>query len=335
MADRYPTLSSTRDCVLALASLLRCSRIAESDVAGVVDRAASIFDLRKVRRAQPYRVEQTGNGTLRRFEYEINNDQLLRVSRSSTDAGSFVAELVPIDKTRSVVVVRGAIDRSRPSLFAAMDAAGEAADLSIGLADIFGGEIDFNADLQPADRFELLVEKQYRADHAFAGDGPILAAEFDNAGRRFRAVRYTPAGGAPGYFDERGASMRRFFLRSPLKFEPTISSRFSRSRFHPILREYRAHLGIDYRAPAGAPVVASADGVVVAAGMNGDAGRMVQVRHANGFETEYLHLSSQRATPPSDPVPAVEQVAFTDARDRAFAELALDNVKPFGKPPGP
>jgi murein DD-endopeptidase MepM/ murein hydrolase activator NlpD len=85
--------------------------------------------------------------------------------------------------------------------------------------------------------------------------------------------------------------MRRFFLASPLKFQPVVTSGFSRARMHPVLREVRAHLGVDYRAPAGAPVVAVADGVVLSAGVSGGAGRMVHLRHANGFETEYLHLS--------------------------------------------
>jgi len=126
----------------------------------------------------------------------------------------------------------------------------------------------------------------------FAGYGPILAAEFDNAGRRYRAVRFAPPGGGPGYYDEHGVSMRRFFLHSPLKFEPVVTSGFSRARMHPILRELRPHLGVDYKAPIGAPVIAVADGVVVEAGMNGGAGRMVHLRHVNGFETEYLHLST-------------------------------------------
>src|SRR5439155_25681499 len=128
--------------------------------------------------------------------------------------------------------------------------------------------------------------------HAFAGYGPILAAEFDNAGRRYRAVRFVPAQGAAGFYDDRGVSMRRFFLHSPLKFQPTVTSGFSRSRFHPILREYRPHLGVDYKAPAGAPVIAVADGVVMEAGMSGGAGRLVHLRHSNGFESEYLHLSA-------------------------------------------
>ena len=100
----------------------------------------------------------------------------------------------------------------------------------------------------------------------------MTAVEFNNAGRRVRAVRFTPEGGAPGYFDERGTSMKRFFLASPLKFQPVITSGFSKSRLHPVLREYRAHLGVDYRAPAGSPVVAVSDGVVLSAGMAGGVG---------------------------------------------------------------
>jgi murein DD-endopeptidase MepM/ murein hydrolase activator NlpD len=138
----------------------------------------------------------------------------------------------------------------------------------------------------------LTVEKQYRDGIGFAGYGPVLAAQFVNAGRTVRAVRFTPEGGAPAYFDERGVSMKRFFLASPLKFQPVVTSGFSQSRMHPILREARAHLGVDYRAPAGSPVIAAADGVVVFAGASGGSGRMVHLRHGNAFETEYLHLSS-------------------------------------------
>jgi murein DD-endopeptidase MepM/ murein hydrolase activator NlpD len=341
-----------------LASLLRSCKIAETDVAAIA--------------AQPYRLEKADDGLVRRFEYEIDGDRQLRVTRASWDA-ALVAQVLPIAKTRSIVAVSGRIDRGTSSLFAAMDAAGETVDLSINLADIFSGEIDFSTDVQPGDSFELLVEKQYRDGHVFAGYGPILAAEFDNAGRRFRAVRFTPPGGAAAYYDERGVSMRRFFLHSPLKFEPVVTSSFSRSRFHPILKEYRAHLGVDYRAPIGAPVIAVADGVVVEAGMSGGAGRMVHLRHVNGFETEYLHLSTitvragthvrqgdvigrvgmtglatgphldyrlkkngafinpltaQRAMPPAEPIPTEQRAAFSDVRDRVFAELVQPQKTP-------
>ena len=273
-----------------LASVLRAHDVAVADAAAIVAQAAAVFDLRKVRANQPYRLETTHAGTIRAFEYEIDGDRFLRVGRSPEQ--ELVARVLPIPKTRNVEVVRGQIDHEHTSLVSAIDAAGETIDLALALADIFGGEIDFSTELQPGDRFELSVEKQFRDDHQFAGYGPVAAAEFTNAGRQVRAMRFTPQDGSPAYFDEHGRSMRRFFLASPLKFQPVVTSAFSRARMHPVLREVRAHLGVDYRAPAGAPVVAVADGVVVSAGMSGGAGRMVHLRHANGFETEYLHLSA-------------------------------------------
>jgi murein DD-endopeptidase MepM/ murein hydrolase activator NlpD len=276
-----------------LASILRTNEIVATDVAALVERVGSVFDLRKVRAQQPYVLVKTAEGFVRRLEYEIDGDRLLRVVRSEPRPGAaLVADVLPIPKTRRVGVVRGTIDGAHSSLVASLDAAGETIDLALALADIFGGEIDFSTEVQPGDQFELSVEKQFREDQQFAGYGPILAAAFTNAGRRIRAVRFTPEGGSPGYFDERGVSMKRFFLASPLKFQPVVTSGFSRRRLHPVLRKVRAHLGVDYRAPAGAPVVAVADGVVVSAGMNGGGGRVVHLRHANGFETKYLHLSS-------------------------------------------
>jgi len=288
-------VSATVAAGATLTSILRAHDVVATEVDELVLRASAVFDLRKVRAAQPYRLETTTLGTIRRLEYEIDGDRFLRVVRSADGGeggGALVATVLPIPKIRRIEIVRGRIDSDHPSLVAALDAEGETIDLTLALAGIFGGEIDFATEVQPGDSFELTVEKQFREDSDFAGYGPISAAQFTNAGRRVRAVRFTPEGGPPGYYDERGVSMRRFFLASPLKFQPVVTSAFSRSRLHPILREYRPHLGVDYRAPAGAPVVAVADGVVVSAGMSGGSGRLVHLRHANGFETQYLHLSS-------------------------------------------
>jgi len=276
-----------------MASLLRANQIAESEVAALVARASRVFDLRRVRVDQPYRLARALDGALRWFEYEIDADRILKLARApGLPVSEFVAEIVPIEKESRTVTVRGAIGTDADSLIAAMDHAGETIDLSLALAAIFASDIDFNTDLQPGDRFELVVEKLYREGNQFAGYGPILAAELHNDRRRLRAVRFQPDGGSPGYFDEEGRSVRKFFLRSPLKFEPVITSEFSGRRFHPVLHEYRAHQGVDYRAPTGAPVVAVASGTVVFAGANGGSGRMVHLRHANGFESQYLHLSS-------------------------------------------
>jgi hypothetical protein len=307
---------------------LRASDENRSEVTELVDRAQTIFDVRALRVERPYRVEHSADGRLSRFEYEIDGNRMLRLTRSPTDTDDrFKAEIIPIEKTREVAIVRGAINRETASLVAAMEASGETIDLSLALAGIFAGSVDFNSDLQPGDWFEVVVEKQYRrcdevlrtgprtprgqAENGWtprqpagvdlvdaercrvpAGYGPIVAAVLSNGGQRLRAVRFMPEGGQAGYYDEQGRSLKRFILRSPLKFEPTVSSRFSQARMHPILREVRPHLGVDYRAPTGAPVIAVADGIIVQAGVSGDAGKMVQVRHANGFESAYLHLSA-------------------------------------------
>lgn len=284
---------------VTLSSLLQAQHVAASEVAALIGRAASVFDVRRLRTDRPYRLIRALDGNLRGFEYEIDGDRVLRVSRTDNDE-EFVARIDGIAKLTRPGVVRGAIDRDASSLFAALSKAGEHVELSVALAEVLSSEIDFNTELQPGDRFELLVDKEYRvpdaadgeADDRFGGYGAVQAVTFENAGRTITAVRFTPHDGKPAYYDWNGRSLRRLFLKSPLKFDPVITSPFSTQRMHPVLGERRAHPGVDYRAPVGAPVVAVADGTVLSAGLAGAAGRMIHLRHANGYETEYLHLSA-------------------------------------------
>jgi murein DD-endopeptidase MepM/ murein hydrolase activator NlpD len=275
-----------------LASLLRAHQVSEDLAAAIVEATRGAFDLRRLRAEQPYRLERTVDGVVREFVYKIDADRFLRVvGPAAADQRRFDVAVVPYEKQRAVVALRGVIDRDHPSLVAAIADRGENVLLAIALADVFGGDIDFNNDLQPGDRFEVVFEKAL-SEGEFAGYGPIIAAEFVNDGRRLRAFRFEPEGGKPGYYDAEGRSLRRFFLRSPLRFEPRISSGFSYRRRHPVLQTWRAHPAIDYVAPVGAPVVAVAGGTVVQAGWAGGAGRMVTIRHGNGYESSYLHLSA-------------------------------------------
>lgn len=276
-----------------LAGVLRLHNLIEADIRALVAAVADHVDLRRLRAGQPYRLERLLDGRVREFLYELDGDRMLRIRRQpSDDEPRFEAAVVPIPKTVTQTAVEGTISRETPSLIQAIDAAGEHIELSLALADVFAGEIDFNNDLQPGDTFRLVVDRGTREDGTFAGYGPVLAAEFVNDGRRLRAVRFTPPGGKPGYFDESGRSLKRFFLKSPLKFEPRITSSFSRARRHPILNYTRAHNGVDYAAPTGAPVVSVAGGLVTFAGWSGGGGRTVRVRHASGYQSEYLHLSA-------------------------------------------
>ena len=272
-----------------LDTLLRGHGVADDAAMSVVTAARQVFDPRRLRALQPFSIERTFEGTLRFFQYEIDNDRFLRVAPSAS--GALDATVVPIPKTLEYVSAAGTIDAETPSLFQSMTEAGEGAELAVSLAQIFSGEIDFNSDLQPGDGYALAFEK-YTREGGQSSYGDISAAEFRNDGRVLRAIRFTVPGGKPAYYDEKGRSLRRFFLRSPLKFEPRVTSRFSSSRRHPVLHTNRAHRGVDYAAPTGAPVIAAAAGVVVAASVDRANGRMVRVRHASGYETFYLHLSA-------------------------------------------
>ena len=250
----------------------------------------TVFDPRRLKAMQPFELERRPDGQLRRLDYEIDADSYLRVSETLR-ADELEAAVLPIPKERHEATVAGSIDRETPSLFQAMQAAGEQPELTIAMAAIFAGELDFNREIQPGDQFGLVVEKFTREARP-ASYGVIMAAEFQNDGRVLRAIRFTPSGGEPGYFNEQGQSLRRFFLRSPLKFDPRITSRFTRRRFHPVLKIPRPHLGVDYGAPTGAPVVAVAAGRVVSATFDRANGRMIRLRHTSGYETYYLHLSA-------------------------------------------
>lgn len=284
-----------------LDAMLREHGIAPGWAQSVIASARQAFDPRRLRSLQPFSLERTIDGALSLFEYEIDGDWFLRIqpeAHEDCDPGAEAvapeclrAEVLPIPKTLQYVSAAGRIDAAAPSLFQAIEGAGERPELAIAIAQIFSGEIDFNTELQPGDAFRVTFERFVREGRP-NGHGEITAAEFENDGRVLRAFRFTPPGGKPAYYDEQGRSLRRFFLRSPLKFEPRITSHFSNRRLHPVLHTARAHRGVDYAAPHGADVVAIAAGTVVSATSDRTNGRMVRLRHASGYESYYLHLSA-------------------------------------------
>jgi murein DD-endopeptidase MepM/ murein hydrolase activator NlpD len=276
-----------------LDGLLRSQALSEPFVVAAIQAARAVFNPRQLHSDRPYRLVRSLDGMLRIFEYQIDADRFLRIRpRDDSEPTTLNAEVVPYDKQVEVVAVRGRIDSDHPSVISAMAETGETIQLAMMVADIFSGEIDFVSDLQPGDSFDILVEKTSH-DGEFSGYGSVLGARFLTDGRDLRALRWIdPATGKAAFYDESGRSLKRFFLRSPLKFEPRITSGFSYNRLHPVFRTYREHLGIDYAAPVGAPVVAVASGTVISAGWSGGGGNMVHLRHASGFESYYLHLSA-------------------------------------------
>jgi len=276
-----------------LDSLLRQHRLTADLVQAAIESAATVFNPRQLRADRPYRLVLSVDGLLREFEYQIDGDRFLRIVNLDRSRPQMLeAQVLPYEKERKVVAIRGAIDADHPSLISAIEDTGENIQLALALADILAGQIDFQTDLQPGDTFEVLFEKWMR-DGEFAGYGAIVAARLLSDGHEHQAFRWTnPESGKAGYYDVDGRSLKRFMLRSPLKFEPRITSGFSQRRLHPVYRTYHAHLGIDYGAPAGASVVAVASGTVMSASWAGSGGNQIRIRHADGYESYYLHLSS-------------------------------------------
>jgi murein DD-endopeptidase MepM/ murein hydrolase activator NlpD len=165
-----------------------------------------------------------------------------------------------------------------------VNAAGETDPLAIAFAEILAWEIDFYQDLREGDRFKVLIEKLFK-EKQFVQYGTVYGVEYQQGEKVIRGFRY-----GNDYYDEEGASLRKAFLKAPLRFD-RISSRFSGARRHPILGGVRPHYGIDYAAPAGTPIWAVADGIVLSAGRNGGFGKQVVIRHRNGYRSYYGHLS--------------------------------------------
>ncbi len=230
----FETISARVPRNATLDSLLRQHELAVDLVQAAVKSTVGVFNLRELRADRPYKITRSIDGVLREFEYQIDADNFLRIfNPDHKRPGELTAAVVPISKETEVAAVHAEINGSTNSLIGAIDAAGEKIQLALALAEVFSGSIDFNSDLQPGDGFEVVFEKSTHAGE-FSGYGPILGARFVNAGREHYAFRWTdPATGKSAYYDENGRSLRRFFLKSPLRFEPRITSGFSLKRLHP------------------------------------------------------------------------------------------------------
>lgn len=271
-------------------SLLRQQNLDEATTHAVVSTLATAFNPRALKAAQPYWLIRTLDGRFREFRYEIDTMKFLRVARNEASATLYAAEVVEYPRHVEVVAAAVEISKEHNSLIGAFEASGENIQLPLLLSEVFGGIVDFNSDLQRGDQFEVLFERVLR-DGEFIGYGDLSAAMLHHGGKTFTAIRAKGPDGKFAWYDENGRSTKRQFLASPLKFNPRITSGFSLNRKHPIYGFSRAHLGVDYGAPYGSEVRAVSPGTVLSAGRAGDGGNQIQLRHAGGYETYYLHLS--------------------------------------------
>lgn len=227
--------------------------------------------------------ETSPEGELLALRYFVNSASLLEVTRG---AEGLRARQRVIGEAPRIVYKTAAI---RSSLFAATDAAGIPDAVAMQIARVFATDIDFHSDLRRGDRFSVIYEMVYEAGE-LVGPGRILAAQFVNDGRVYHAVLFRDDEGNEGYYSLDGSNRAKAFLRSPVEFS-RVSSGFG-TRFHPIFKNWRAHTGVDFAAPKGTRVLATADGHVVSAGWHGGYGNAVEIRHGSGITTLYGHLSA-------------------------------------------
>jgi murein DD-endopeptidase MepM/ murein hydrolase activator NlpD len=245
----------------------------------LVQATRPVYALRKVIAGREFSGNLTPAGAFHEFRYRIDDDKYLTVYR---DGDRFVPLVKKFTYETRSECFAGIIE---DSLYLAVTNAGEQAQLAGELAEIFTWDVDFYTDIQKGDSFRILLEKQY-LNGKFIRYGKILAADLTVTNKVLSAFRFQNE-----YFDSRGNALRKSFLKSPLKFA-RISSRFTTARFHPILKIVRPHLGVDYAAPTGTVVVAVASGTVASAGVDGNFGKSVRLRHAESYESVYSHLSS-------------------------------------------
>ena len=266
-----------------LGSLLARLQIDDGQAANYLRSARHVRALYQLIPGRTVRAVTTDEGELISLRYLNGDGTELVVQRRGED---FFAREQPLVTEQRLLMSSGEV---HTSLFSATDAAGLSDGIAVQLAEVFSSEIDFHRDLRPGDRFAVVFEAFY-SNGEFVRTGRIVAAEFVNAGRTYRAIYFQDAAGRGGYYTPDGRNLRKSFLRSPLEFS-RISSGFSLSRFHPILQSWRAHKGIDYAASIGTHVKATADGYVQFAGHQGGYGKLIVLRHMSGYSTAYGHLS--------------------------------------------
>jgi murein DD-endopeptidase MepM/ murein hydrolase activator NlpD len=282
-----PPLAASEEIIKkgqTLSDILSSRKFTTEEIYRLKERAKPIVDLNKIIAGRRMRFFSDSGGVVQTIEYSLGEQKYLVIIRDGSDFKAAVKEY-PFE-TR-LFWTSGIIE---DHLIGAFERQNEKALLAMALADLLAWDIDFYTELRRGDSFRMVYEKKF-LDGKFTGYGEILAAEFICQGRKFQAFRFVyPDTQKADHFDAEGKSLRKEFLRSPLPYA-RITSRFSFSRLHPIHKVYMAHYGVDYGAPIGTPVQATAEGVVVSAGWNGGAGQMIKIRHKNSYETMYLHLS--------------------------------------------
>ncbi|WP_456405136.1 OapA family protein [Thiolapillus sp.] len=266
-----------------LASIFKQQNLSSTLLHKIVSCNPQAKNLARIHPGQKLRFAFNSVNALQQLILERSRVSSLQIS--ATDEG-FEAKEVSREVERRFATATGIIESS---LFVDGQKAGLSDAQIMELAKIFGWDIDFALEIREGDQFHVIFEEQY-IDGEKLRNGPILAAEFVNRGTTYKAIRYTDKAGDTAYYDTQGHAKRRAFIRTPVKFA-RISSRFTRKRWHPVLKRWRSHKGVDYAASRGTPVKATGNGKVVFRGKKGGYGNVIFLRHGGKYTTVYGHLS--------------------------------------------
>ena len=264
-----------------LAGLLGAGGLSRGESAALTAELAKTIDVRRLRPGQLIRFHYDQTGSVDAVQMKITGWGEIGAVRNG-NGFSVTTQQATIREVETTVAAT--IHRS---LYEALREQGEGPQLVQQLVDVFQWDVDF-FELRKGDSFSLVVKKQY-AGADLVGYGPILAARFSTRGQRYEAYRHEQPDGRAGYYGAAGTPLRKQFLKAPLKFT-RVTSGFTKKRFHPVLKYFRPHYGIDYGAPVGTPVMTTADGVVVEARFKPGEGNFIRIRHSSRYDTCYLHL---------------------------------------------
>ena len=266
----------------SLSTIFRKHRFSHQDLYRIMQKGKISKALRNLQPGRTLEIESDEQGKLYSLSYQMNRLQSINVLRANDD---FDIEVVNKPVEKRINFSSGLI---QSSLFEAGKQSGLSDALVMEMAGIFGWDIDFALDIRQGDKFSILYEEQFIEGKKYQ-TGTILAAEFTNHGKTFKAIRFTDKSGRTNYYTPSGLSMRKTFLRSPVDFR-RISSRFGK-RHHPVLNRMRLHKGVDYAARRGTPIQSSGDGKVIFKGRKGGYGRVVIVQHGSRYQTLYAHMN--------------------------------------------
>ncbi len=270
-----------------LDATLRGAGLRGSNLTTMLGVAAEAINVRRIRPGQEYQLYFDSAEELIGFRYQLDRQTAWFVARDDGDWAA-VKVNIPI-QSRTTFMSAEIVDSLHRAVAAYAPTRSSVNDLIIKVGDIYGWDVDFQYDLRYGDRLDLVVEERF-VEGKFIGYGEILSAEFHVNGRVLPVVRFRDPDGVGSYFTPEGESLRRAFLRSPVKHS-RISSRFSMRRVHPVTGIARAHRGVDYAADPGTPVQATAAGVVTEARYGAEPGRFVRLRHGGSYTSVYMHLS--------------------------------------------